>query len=252
MNNLLQVNNLKVAFGGVVALNLEHFELADKELRVIIGPNGAGKSTFMDVLSGKTKPVKGNVNFAGESLLGSSEVDIARKGIGRKFQKPSVFPSLSVYDNLLLALKMSKDILSSFRFKMSALAASHIDKVAEKVGLSNSLSKIAGTLSHGQKQWLEIAIVMLQNPKLMLIDEPAAGMSDDDARQTADLLIDLVKDHAIIVIEHDMRFVEQIAIEKVNVFVQGNLLTEGSFEQVRNDPRVIDSYLGKDAVLAKV
>lgn len=242
---LLNVKDLSVSFGGVHALNLSHFELRDKELRVIIGPNGAGKSTFLDILCGKTKPDKGEVLFNGQPVLGKTEVEIANMGIGRKFQKPSVFPGLSVYDNLLLALKMDKGVLASLFYKPKLEHTDRIHTVAKKVGLEHELNKQAADLSHGQKQWLEIAIVVLQDPKLMLVDEPAAGMSDEETRKTGELLLELSEKHGVIVIEHDMNFVEQIARETVTVLVRGKLLMDGSFHEVRNDQRVIDSYLGR-------
>lgn len=226
-------------------MNLSQFNLLDRELRVIIGPNGAGKSTFLDILCGKTKADAGEVRFDGHSILGKSEVQIADLGIGRKFQKPSVFPSLTVYDNMLLAFKMDKGIFASLFFKPGQEIDDRIREVALKVGLQKCLGKVAGELSHGQKQWLEIAIVVLQDPKLMLIDEPAAGMSDEETEKTGELLLQLARQHAIIVIEHDMKFVEQIAQDLVTVLVRGKLLMEGTFDEVRNDQRVIDSYLGR-------
>lgn len=243
---LLSVNNLAVSFGGVHALSLSHFQLRDKELRVIIGPNGAGKSTFLDILCGRTKPDTGEVLFNDRAILGMTEVSIARLGIGRKFQKPSVFPGLTVYDNLLLAAKMKKDILSSLFFKPSQILKARIHEVAEKIGLTAVLTRIAGALSHGQKQWLEIGIVVLQDPKLLLIDEPAAGMSDEETYKTGELLLELSNNHGIIVIEHDMKFVQQIARERVTVLERGKLLVEGSFNDIRNDQRVIDCYLGRN------
>ena len=242
---LLNVKNLHVSFGGVKALNLSAFNVEQNELRVIIGPNGAGKSTFMDILCGKTKPNGGDVTFNGHEILGKKEVRIAQMGIGRKFQKPSVFPSLTVFDNMLLSIRMRKDLLTSMFFKMNTEVKDRIESVAEMVGLGKHLDLMAGNLSHGQKQWLEIAIVILQDPKLMLIDEPAAGMSDEETYKTGELLTNLSKKHSVIVIEHDMGFVKQIAQNLVTVLVRGQLLMEGSFEQVRNDDRVIDSYLGR-------
>lgn len=242
---LLTVKDLSVSFGGVHALDLKQFSLRDKELRVIIGPNGAGKSTFMDILCGKTKADKGQVHFNGQLITGKTEVQIARLGIGRKFQKPSVFPSLSVYDNLLLAARMQKDIFTSLFFKSTGPLRDRIHAVAEKVGLVKQLTRLAGDLSHGQKQWLEIAIVVLQDPKLMLVDEPAAGLSTEETEKTGALLLELGKDHSIIVIEHDMQFVQQIAKERVSVLVGGRLLMEDTFSVVRNDQRVIDCYLGR-------
>jgi len=242
---LLTVKDLYVSFGGVIASDLHDFNLADKELKVIIGPNGAGKSTFMDMLCGKTMPLRGSIKFDGQELIGKKEVEIANLGIARKFQKPSIFPSISVFSNLLLAVKMPKGVFRSIMFKMSGEMYDKIVEVAERVGLKEELDKIAGDLSHGQKQWLEIAIVMLQDPKLMLIDEPAAGMSDKETEKTGQLLLDLSKERSVLVIEHDMNFVKQIAIGNVSVFVRGKLLTEGKFEDVRNDQRVIDCYLGR-------
>lgn len=242
---LLEVNNLSVAFGGVQALNLDHFHLEDKELRVVIGPNGAGKSTFMDILCGKTKPDTGEILFKGQATKGLTEVEIAELGIGRKFQKPTVFSSLTVFENMTLAARMKKDVFSSLFFRMSPAFKKRILEVAERVGLSGVLQQQAGALSHGQKQWLEIAIVVLQDPKLLLIDEPAAGMSDRETERTGELLLELAKEHGVIVIEHDMHFVRQIANNRVSVLVNGKLLMEGSFEEVRNDQRVIDCYLGR-------
>lgn len=242
---LLEVNNLSVAFGGIQALNLDHFHLEDKELRVVIGPNGAGKSTFMDILCGKTKPDTGEILFKGKPTQGLTEVEIAELGIGRKFQKPTVFSSLTVFENMTLAARMKKDVFSSLFFKMSPAFKKRILEVAERVGLSGVLHQQAGALSHGQKQWLEIAIVVLQDPKLLLIDEPAAGMSDRETERTGELLLELSKEHGVIVIEHDMHFVRQIANNRVSVLVNGKLLMEGPFEEVRNDQRVIDCYLGR-------
>ncbi|OAV67325.1 ABC transporter ATP-binding protein [Bacteroidales bacterium Barb6XT] len=241
---MLSISELSVSFGGVKALNLSKFELNDKELRVIIGPNGAGKSTFMDVLCGKTAPSSGTAYFNGEDLIGKSEVEIARMGVGRKFQKPSVFEGLTVFDNLLLGLKAKKGFLSSMFFKLADEESQRIREVAKRVNLENELYSIAGSLSHGQKQWLEIAIVLLQDSDLMLIDEPAAGMSDAETERTGALLCELSKENGVIVIEHDMHFVEQIAREKVTVLVRGEILTEGSFDEVKNNQDVIDCYLG--------
>ena len=242
---LLEATHLTVSFGGVKALDLDHFHLAEKELRVIIGPNGAGKSTFMDILCGRTKPATGEILFNGQSLKGRSEVEIAELGIGRKFQQPSVFPSLTVAENMLLAARMKKNVWSSLFFKPTTAFNEKIKAMAERVNLSDKLHKLAGSLSHGQKQSLEIAIVILQDPTLLLIDEPAAGLSDKDTEETGDLLLELSRDHAVIVIEHDMHFVRQIAKGLVTVLVNGKLLMEDRFENVRNDQRVIDCYLGR-------
>jgi urea transport system ATP-binding protein len=249
---LLEVKDLNVSFGGVKALDLSEFKVADKELRVIIGPNGAGKSTFMDILCGKTMANGGAVSFNQQHILGKREVEIANLGIGRKFQKPSVFSRLTVFDNMLLATKMPKGVFKSMFFRLSGEMTDKIHEVAAKVGLSEHLNKLAGNLSHGQKQWLEIAIVILQEPKLMLIDEPAAGMSDEETYKTGELLLELAQTKSVIVIEHDMNFVKQIAQGMVSVLVRGKLLMEGAFDEVRNDQRVIDSYLGRSNAMLEV
>jgi urea transport system ATP-binding protein len=242
---MLNISNLHVSFGGIKALNLDHFHLRERELRVVIGPNGAGKSTFMDLICGKTSPDGGNVIFKGTNLIGKSEIEIARMGVGRKFQKPSVFEGLTVFENLMLGLSGSRNFLSAMFFKMKSSQSDKISTVARRVNLHNELKTLAGSLSHGQKQWLEIAIVLLQEPELLLIDEPAAGMSDAETVRTGELLCELAKDKGVIVIEHDMHFVEQIAQEKVTVLVRGEILTEGSFEAVKNNREVIDCYLGR-------
>ncbi len=241
---MLKVENLFVSFGGVVALDLDFFSVREKELRVIIGPNGAGKSTFMDIICGKTKPQRGSVMFRDHELTGMKEVDIATLGVGRKFQKPSVFSGLSVYDNLMLGLKTSKDIFSTFFYKLKSEHKDRILEVADQLGLTKDLNVTAGMLSHGKKQWLEIAIVLLQDSELMLIDEPAAGLSDPETEKTGELLLNVSKKHSVIVIEHDMKFVEQIAVDKVSVLVRGKILTEGTFQEVKNNQDVIDCYLG--------
>ena len=241
---MLTINNLNVSFGGVKALDINTFNVKEKELRVVIGPNGAGKSTLMDILCGKTKPNGGDAFFKGENIIGLSEYEIAKRGIGRKFQKPSVFTGLSVFDNMLLGLKANKSVLSSIFFKLKSEQIDKIESVAKKVGLFEHLNKKAGSLSHGQKQWLEIAIVLLQEPTLMLIDEPAAGMSDAETEKTGELLCELGKQNSVIVIEHDMHFVQQIAQDKVTVLVRGQILTEGTFDDVKNNQDVIDCYLG--------
>jgi urea transport system ATP-binding protein len=241
---MLSVSNLNVSFGGVQALNLGRFTVGDKELRVIIGPNGAGKSTLMDVLCGKTVPQEGSALFNGTEIIGKSEIDIARMGIGRKFQKPSVFEGLTVFENLMIGLKGKKGFYSSLFFKLSSEQSDRIHAIARRVNLEDELHYSAASLSHGQKQWLEIAIVLLQDPALMLIDEPAAGMSDAESARTGELLCELAENNGVIVIEHDMHFVEQIAREKVTVLVRGEILTEGAFDEVKNNPEVIDCYLG--------
>lgn len=241
---MLSITDLKVSFGGLQVLDLKEFELKDKELRVMIGPNGAGKSTFMDVLCGKTLPVGGNVIFDGNNIVGKSEIEITRLGIGRKFQKPSIFDGLSVFDNMMLGLNGNRGVIASLFYKLNKEQEEKIHLVAKRVFLDKVLYKKAGSLSHGQKQWLEISIVLLQEPKLMLIDEPAAGMSEDEKIKTGELLCELAENNGVIVIEHDMHFVEQVAQNKVTVLVHGKILTEGSFDEIKNDKEVIDCYLG--------
>lgn len=241
---MLSISNLNVSFGGVQALNLDKFDLSENELRVIIGPNGAGKSTFMDILCGKTPPTGGEAIFKGTNLIGKSETEIVEMGIGRKFQKPSVFEELTVFDNLMLGLKGKKGFFSSLFFKLSHEQSDQIMEVAKLMNLEKVIGSQAGSLSHGQKQWLEIAIVLLQEPDLMLIDEPAAGMSDSETAKTGALLTELATKSSVIVIEHDMHFVEQIAQDKVTVLVHGKILTEGTFSEVKNNQDVIDCYLG--------
>ncbi|MBT3601697.1 MAG: urea ABC transporter ATP-binding protein UrtD [Candidatus Latescibacteria bacterium] len=240
---LLHVKELTVSFDGFVALNLSEFFLRENELRVVIGPNGAGKTTFLDVLCGKTKPDSGRVRFQDLEISRLTEDAIVDIGIGRKFQTPSVFTSLSVFENLMLAMKTDRSVMASLLAKLTNENRNHIEQVAEQTGLHEYLQKEAGALSHGQKQWLEIAMVILQDPKLFLVDEPAAGMTDEETYKTGELLERLSEDRAIIVIEHDMEFVRQIA-RTVTVFHEGQMLVEGPMEDVQNDPRVIECYLG--------
>jgi urea transport system ATP-binding protein len=241
--SLLHVENLSVSFDGFKALDIKNFSLDENELRVVIGPNGAGKTTFMDVLCGKTKSDTGKALLKNHDLTKMSEKDIVDIGIGRKFQAPSIFSSLTVWENLMLSLKTDKSVFHSLFFKTSKAQKEKIISVAKKTGLEDYLQKEAGSMSHGQKQWLEIAMVILQDPQILLIDEPAAGMTDEETERTGDLLKELAKDHAIIVIEHDMTFVRQIA-RKVTVLHEGRLLLEGPMEEVQNDPKVIECYLG--------
>jgi urea transport system ATP-binding protein len=244
MKKILHVESLSVSFDGFKALDIEYFELAEKELRVIIGPNGAGKTTFMDVLCGKTKPQTGSAMMGDKDLVKLDEREIVELGVGRKFQTPSVFGSLSVFDNLLLAQKMDRGVWSSLFYRLRAPTREAIQRVAETVGLEDFLDKQAAFLSHGQKQWLEIGMLILQDPQLLLIDEPAAGMTDEETAKTGELLLELSARHSIIVIEHDMEFVKQLA-RKVTVLCEGRILTEGPMEKVQEDPLVIERYLGR-------
>lgn len=242
MDNLY-VEQLSVSFDGFKALDIDSFEVDKNELRVVIGPNGAGKTTLLDVLCGKTKPDKGHAIFTDADLTRLSEDEIVELGVGRKFQAPSVFNSLSVFDNLMLAIKVNRGVFASLLHRVSARERRRIEEVAEQAGLQDLLGEMATTLSHGQKQWLEIAMVVLQEPRLFLVDEPAAGMSDEETYRTGELLQELATERTLIVIEHDMEFVRQIA-RKVTVLHEGRILMEGSMQEVQSDPRVIECYLG--------
>lgn len=242
--NILQAENLGVSFDGFKALDISSFILEEGELRCVIGPNGAGKTTFMDVICGKTKPDHGRLLFKNEvDVISLKENEIVELGIGRKFQAPSVFPTLTVFENMMLAIKTKKSVFHSLFKRLQSDLKDKIHEVAKRVRLNEHLDKMAGSLSHGQKQWLEISMVILQDSKLLLIDEPAAGMSDDETFRTGELLLELAGEHSIIVIEHDMEFVRQIA-KTVTVLTEGKVLTEGPMDEVQNDPRVIECYLG--------
>ena len=241
---LLYVEDLAVSFDGFKALDIAYFGLEERELRAVIGPNGAGKTTFMDVLCGKTRPDTGKAMLREKDLLKLDEKAIVDLGVGRKFQNPSVFGSLSVLDNLLLARKSDRGIFRSLFGRLEAAEKARIVAVAETVGLADELDRSAGLLSHGQKQWLEIGMLLVMQPELMLIDEPAAGMTDEETHKTGELLKSLSQDRSVIVIEHDMEFVRQLAC-KVTVLCEGRVLTDGTMEKVQNDPAVIEQYLGR-------
>ncbi|MCF2969928.1 urea ABC transporter ATP-binding protein UrtD [Synechococcus sp. Nb3U1] len=238
---ILQIQDLTVSFDGFKALNGLKFSLDEGELRVVIGPNGAGKTTFLDVLTGKVKPTKGRVLFKGKDLIKLKEYQISIFGIGRKFQTPRVYQNLSPRQNLELSFNPNKGVFSTLLGKRAL--RDKIDALLETIGLTHKDRIPAGLLSHGEKQWLEIGMVIAQDPDLLLLDECVAGMTDKETEATGELIQSLAQDHTIVVIEHDMVFVRQIA-RKVTVLHQGALLCEGSFEDVKNDPRVIEVYLG--------
>jgi urea transport system ATP-binding protein len=241
----LYLEEVTVSFDGFKALNSLSFSVDVGELRCIIGPNGAGKTTMMDVITGKTRPQKGKV-FFGQTmdLTKMREPEISQAGIGRKFQKPTVFEHHSVFDNLELAIRADRGILHSLFGRLNGEQLDRIDEILETVQLTELVDLRAGLLSHGQKQWLEIGMLLAQDPKLLLLDEPVAGMTDHETVRTAELLKTLEGKHSIVVVEHDMDFVGSIA-RKVTVLHEGSVLAEGTMDQVQNDEKVIEVYLGR-------
>jgi urea transport system ATP-binding protein len=241
---ILYLENISVSFDGFRAIDGLDLYIDEGELRCIIGPNGAGKTTMMDIITGKTRPDSGSAWFGQViDLLALSEPEIAEAGIGRKFQKPTVFEEHSVLANLELAMAGDKRTLPLLLARLSGEDRDHLAQVLELVGLADLGRKRAGSLSHGQKQWLEIGMLLMQRPKLLLIDEPVAGMTGQEMERTAELLTSLAGRHTVMVVEHDMDFVRSIA-RKVTVLHQGRVLAEGSMDQVQNDPRVVEVYLG--------
>ncbi|MEL6643292.1 MAG: urea ABC transporter ATP-binding protein UrtD [Pseudomonadota bacterium] len=246
MSALLEVSGVSVTFDGFKAINNLSFQIGDAELRAVIGPNGAGKSTFMDIITGKTRPDEGRVLWGdkGVSLLSMSESAIARAGIGRKFQRPTVFEDQTVADNLMMALKKDRGPFAVLRFRPSQDDHDRVAELAQEIGLGAALARKAGVLSHGQKQWLEIGMLLAQDPQLLLVDEPAAGMTPSEREHTTDLLKDAAKTRAVVVVEHDMEFVRRLGC-KVTVLHEGSVLAEGSIDHVTRDDRVIEVYLGR-------
>jgi urea transport system ATP-binding protein len=243
--SLLYLDGVTVTFDGFKALNSLSLVIEPGELRSIIGPNGAGKTTMMDVITGKTRPDSGTVLFRdAHDLTRLDEAAIARLGIGRKFQRPTVFESHTVFDNLELALAGDRGVWTSLRFRLTAQQRARIEEVLALTALAGHARRLAGELSHGQKQWLEIGMLLVQDPELLLVDEPAAGMTDAETARTADLLRRIAGDHSVVVVEHDMEFVRALA-SKVTVLHEGALLTEGPLDQVQADPRVVEVYLGR-------
>jgi urea transport system ATP-binding protein len=243
--SLLYLNGITVSFDGFKALNSLSLIVAEGEMRAIIGPNGAGKTTMMDVITGKTRPDAGEALFEESAdLLTRDEAEIARLGIGRKFQRPSVFESHTVWDNIELALAGNRGVLESLFHKRSAPETARIEEVLDTVGLTSEATRLAAYLSHGQKQWLEIGMLLAQEPKLLLVDEPVAGMTDDETAETARLLKRIAREKAVVVVEHDMSFVRELGV-KVTVLHEGSVLAEGSLDTVSADPRVIEVYLGR-------
>jgi len=246
MTALLEVSGISVTFDGYRAINNLSFEIGPAELRAIIGPNGAGKTTFMDIVTGKTRPDEGRVTFGERSvsLLGMNEARIAREGIGRKFQRPTVFEDQTVEANLILALKANRSPWRVLFWRPGAADLARVRELAAEAGLARHLHRKSGELSHGQKQWLEIAMLLAQEPRLLLVDEPAAGMTPAEREQTTDLLVNLAKTRAVVVVEHDMEFIRRLNC-RVTVLHEGSVLAEGSLDHVTRDPQVIAVYLGR-------
>jgi urea transport system ATP-binding protein len=246
MTTLLEVSGVSVTFDGFRAINNLSFAIGTAELRAIIGPNGAGKTTFMDIVTGKTRPDSGTVTFGErlQSLLSMDEAQIARAGIGRKFQRPTVFEDQTVQDNLILALKAPRSPWRVLFWKPRPEHLARVQALAEEVGLGSQLDRTAGELSHGQKQWLEIAMLLAQEPRLLLVDEPAAGMTPAEREHTTALLVSLARTRAVVVVEHDMEFIRRLNC-RVTVLHEGAVLAEGSLDHVTRDPQVVSVYLGR-------
>lgn len=240
---VLTVERLTVSFDGFKAVDDLSFYVEPNECRVIIGPNGAGKTTVLDLICGRTKATSGSVEFKGRELLEMREDQIVHAGVGRKFQTPSVYEDLTVLENLELSYPRGHQVYGALTFTRDDEVESKIREIAETIFLEDRLDEKAAYLSHGQKQWLEIGMLLIQNPELLMLDEPVAGMSVAERKKTASLLKRIIKDRSVIVIEHDMGFVEDIAT-RVTVLHQGKVLSEGSMERVKNDPKVVEVYLG--------
>ncbi len=244
-NGVLVLDGLTVSFDGFRALNELSLAIDPGELRCVIGPNGAGKTTMMDVITGKTRPDAGIAYFAGQhDLLGMTEPEIAHLGIGRKFQKPTVFEQLTPFENLELALKTDKSVWPCLRWRLSGEQKDRIEQTLSLIRLSDAGAVLAGNLSHGQKQWLEIGMLLMQEPVLLLLDEPVAGMTDEETERTAELFLGLKGRHSLVVVEHDMAFVASIA-DRVTVLHEGSVLAEGTLSDVQANERVIEVYLGR-------
>jgi urea transport system ATP-binding protein len=243
---ILAAEDVSKTFDGFKAISNLNFYMDEGELRTVIGPNGAGKTTFLDLITGRTKPDTGSIRFGAENidLIRKSEYEIYRLGIGRKFQTPTVYTDHTVFENILLSLEGSRGVFSALFSRVTPAQRDRIYEVLTTIGLSAKADAKAGSLAHGQKQWLEIGMLLAQNARLLLVDEPAAGMTDEETAKTGELLLSLAGKHSIIVIEHDMVFVRQIA-SKVTVLHQGSILCEGTVDEVQSNERVIEVYLGR-------
>lgn len=246
MRTLLEVSGVSVTFDGFRAINNLSFQIGPAEMRAIIGPNGAGKTTFMDIVTGKTKPDEGRVTWGERnvSLLGMSEARIAREGVGRKFQKPTVFEDQTVLENLLMALRSNRSPFAVMFYRSNRADLDRVEELAGEIGLLDSLGRKSGELSHGQKQWLEIGMLLAQEPRLLLVDEPAAGMTPAEREHTTAILVEAAKTRAVVVVEHDMEFVRRLDC-RVTVLHEGAVLAEGSLDHVTTNSQVIDVYLGR-------
>jgi urea transport system ATP-binding protein len=243
---ILYLEDVTVSFDGFRALNALTLYVGTGELLSIIGPNGAGKTTMMDVITGKTRPDRGSAWFGQNiDLLSLHEPEIAQAGIGRKFQKPTVFENHTVFENLELAIAGNRGVWHNLRARLTGEQTDRLAEVMRLIGLGRKPNAIAGTLSHGQKQWLEIGMLLMQNPRLLLVDEPVAGMTPQEVERTAELLLSLAGDHSVVVVEHDMEFVRSIA-RRVVVLHQGSVLAEGSMDEIQANPRVVEVYLGEE------
>jgi urea transport system ATP-binding protein len=240
---VLSIEDLTVSFDGFKAVDNLTMYIDKNELRVVIGPNGAGKTTVLDLICGKTKSTNGSIKFMNKELTKLSEHEIVREGVGRKFQTPSIYENLSVYQNLEVSYPKGRNVWGSLFFKRSAAVKEQVLKIAEEIMLTNFLEMEAALLSHGQKQWLEIGMLLMQDPQLLMLDEPVAGMSAKERDQTAELLNKICNNRSVLVIEHDMEFVKKIA-HKVTVLHQGKILAEGAMDKVQEDEKVIEVYLG--------
>jgi urea transport system ATP-binding protein len=244
---ILSVKDLKVVFSGFKALKGVNLDVGTNEIVTIIGPNGAGKSTLLDAIVGKSPVASGNVYYQGRDITNKNAYDIARMGIGRKFQNPNVYNELSVFDNLLLALKGTHGVFASIRAKLTAAKKDKIIDVLDRIGLLDKGYAPVSSLSHGQKQWVEIGMVLAQDPAVVLLDEPTAGMTPDETYATGEIIKTISANHSVVVIEHDMEFVKQIA-QRIVVLHQGEKLTEGSVSEVQSNPKVIEVYLGREQI----
>jgi urea transport system ATP-binding protein len=246
MSSLLEVSGVSVSFDGFKAINNLSFAIGAAELRAVIGPNGAGKTTFMDIVTGKTRPDEGRVLWGemSQNLIGMNEAQIAQIGIGRKFQKPTVFEDQTVFENLLLALKNKRNVWRVLTYRRRARDVAKVAELAEEIGLLDALDRVSGELSHGQKQWLEIGMLLAQDPQLLLVDEPAAGMTPDEREKTTEILVRAAQTRAVVVVEHDMEFVRRLNC-RVTVLHEGSVLAEGSLDHVTSNPEVIEVYLGR-------